>query len=40
VAFVKPEITALALLFYIELIATGVLEIVAAVPLREVIKDE
>jgi len=41
-AFVKPDITALALLFYIALwaLASGVLEIVAAVRLREIISNE
>ena len=41
-AFVRPDITALALLFYIALwaISTGVLEIAAAIRLREVMKDE
>ena len=41
-SFVKPEITAVALVFYIALwaIATGVLEIAAAIRLREVLKDE
>ena len=41
-AFVRPDITALALLFYIALwaIATGALEIAVAVRLREVLKNE
>ena len=41
-AFIKPDITALALLFYIALwaIATGVLEIAVAVRLRELITNE
>ena len=42
IAFLKPDLTALALLFYIALwaIATGVLEIAAAIRLREVINNE
>ena len=41
-SFIKPDITALALVFYIALwaIATGILEIAAAIRLREVLKDE
>ena len=41
-SFVRPDITALGLLYYIALwaIATGVLEIAAAVRLREVMKNE
>ena len=41
-AFSRPDLTALALLFYIALwaIATGVLEIAAAVRLREVLQNE
>jgi uncharacterized membrane protein HdeD (DUF308 family) len=41
-AFMKPDLTALALLFYIALwaIATGVLEIAAAIRLREVLSNE
>jgi uncharacterized membrane protein HdeD (DUF308 family) len=42
IAFLKPDLTALALLFYIALwaIATGVLEIAAAIRLRELINNE
>ena len=42
IAFLAPDITALALLFYIAIwaIATGVLEIVAAVRLRKQIANE
>jgi len=42
ISFLKPDLTALALLFYIALwaIATGVLEIAAAIRLREVINNE
>ena len=41
-SFIRPDITALALVFYIALwaLATGVLEIAAAIRLREVVKDE
>ena len=41
-AFLRPDITALGLLYYIALwaIATGVLEIAAAVRLREVLRNE
>jgi len=41
-AFSRPDLTALALLFYIALwaIATGVLEIAAAIRLREVLQNE
>lgn len=41
-SFIKPDVTALALVFYIALwaLATGVLEIAAAIRLREVLKDE
>lgn len=41
-AFLRPDITALALLFYIALwaIGSGLLEIAAAIRLREVIRDE
>jgi len=42
VAFIKPDVTALALLFYIALwaIATGALEIAVAVRLRQLIENE
>jgi uncharacterized membrane protein HdeD (DUF308 family) len=41
-SFIRPDVTALALVFYIALwaLATGVLEIAAAIRLREVLKDE
>jgi uncharacterized membrane protein HdeD (DUF308 family) len=41
-AFARPDVTALALLFYIALwaIATGALEIAVAIRLREVMKNE